>query len=95
MIVIVDSGSTKSDWIFVDRVGNKLFDKERTHGLNPEMLPEQKLRKSINESKRLKAERLNVSYLFFYGAGCGTERPRLMLKGCAGRILPKCKSYCQ
>lgn len=80
MIVIVDSGSTKSDWLFVDRAGNKLFDKERTNGLNPEMLSDQILRKSINESELIKAQRLNVSYLFFYGAGCGTEKPRLMLK---------------
>ncbi len=91
MIVIVDSGSTKSDWIFVDRAGNKLFDKERTHGLNPEMLPEAKLKKSINESKLIKAQRLNVSYLFFYGAGCGTERPRLMLKDVLEDYFPNAK----
>jgi len=34
MILIVDSGSTKSDWIAVDSNGNKLLEKIRTKGLN-------------------------------------------------------------
>jgi N-acetylglucosamine kinase-like BadF-type ATPase len=91
MIVLVDSGSTKSDWIFVDKTGKKLYDKERTNGLNPEMLSDRKLRKSINDSKLIKEQRLNVDYLFFYGAGCGTERPRLMLKEVLEEYFPNAR----
>ena len=36
MILIVDSGSTKSDWIAIDsKNGTYLFEKQRTKGLNP------------------------------------------------------------
>ena len=47
MILIVDSGSTKSDWIAVDSNGKQLLEKLRTKGLNPEILKEDKLVKTI------------------------------------------------
>ena len=53
MILIVDSGSTKSDWIAVDKNGNKLLEKIRTKGLNPAILSEQKLAKRIKKSTAL------------------------------------------
>ena len=80
MIVVVDSGSTKSDWIIVDNQGNQLFDKVRTPGLNPAILSEKKLIKNIKKSETLLAQKENIMHLFFYGAGCGTDKPRLMLK---------------
>ncbi len=81
MILIVDSGSTKCDWIAVDKEGNQLLEKMRTKGLNPAILPEKKLRKIIKKNKVLKANSENVTNVFFYGAGCGTERPNALLKG--------------
>ncbi len=80
MILIVDSGSTKSDWIAVDNNGNKLLEKIRTKGLNPAILSEKKLRKIILKNKDLKKNRDIVTHVYFYGAGCGTEKPVLMLK---------------
>ena len=85
MIVIVDSGSTKSDWIIADKDGNKLFEKIRTKGLNPAILSKDELKQYISESDTLMEQRTNVSHLFFYGAGCGTEIPAAMLK----RVLSK------
>lgn len=79
MIFIVDSGSTKCDWMAVDKNGNQLLEKIRTKGLNPAILPEKKLRKIINKSDELMAHKLDVSHVYFYGAGCGTEKPRLLL----------------
>jgi N-acetylglucosamine kinase-like BadF-type ATPase len=88
MIVIVDSGSTKCDWIFVDRAGNQLFGKIRTLGMNPAILTERKLSKILKDSKEIKKNRESVDNLFFYGAGCGTEKPRLMLKGVLEEFFP-------
>lgn len=79
MVLIVDSGSTKSDWLAVDKNGNKLMEKIRTKGLNPAILPEKKLTKIIKKTKELKANREEVTHVFFYGAGCGTEKPRTIL----------------
>ena len=80
MILIVDSGSTKCDWIAVDKDGNQLLEKMRTKGLNPAVLSERKLTKIIRKNKILKKNREKVSHVFFYGAGCGTDRPNALLK---------------
>ncbi|SFD05536.1 N-acetylglucosamine kinase [Algibacter pectinivorans] len=79
MILIIDSGSTKSDWLAVDSDGNKLMDKIRTKGLNPAILNEKKLQKRILKSKDLKANKDKVTHVFFYGAGCGTDNAKQLL----------------
>ncbi|MEO6347965.1 MAG: N-acetylglucosamine kinase, partial [Aquaticitalea sp.] len=80
MILIVDSGSTKADWISVDNNGKQLLEKIRTNGLNPEILKEKKLYKIIRKSEALMANKKDVTHVFFYGAGCGTENPKFLLK---------------
>ncbi|MFT5846281.1 N-acetylglucosamine kinase [Psychroserpens sp.] len=79
MILIVDSGSTKCDWIAVDGKGVQLQEKMRTKGLNPAILKEKKLKKIIRKSDELMDIKNQVSHVFFYGAGCGTEKPKAML----------------
>ena len=81
MILIVDSGSTKCDWIAVDKEGNQCFEKVRTKGLNPAILTEKKLKKTIKSSDVLMLHKKEVMHIFFYGAGCGTEKPKMLLKG--------------
>ena len=80
MILIVDSGSTKCDWISIDENGNQLLDKIRTKGLNPAILKEKKLYKIISKHPDLKKYKEEVTHVYFYGAGCGTEKPRLLLQ---------------
>ena len=80
MVLIVDSGSTKADWISVDNNGKQLLEKIRTLGLNPAILKEKKIYKIIKSSDELMQHRKDVTHIFFYGAGCGTEKPRLQLK---------------
>ena len=81
MILIVDSGSTKCDWIAVDLNGSQLQEKIRTKGLNPAILEKKKLKKIIRKSDELMTMRTAVSHVYFYGAGCGTENPKAMLSG--------------
>lgn len=80
MILIVDSGSTKCDWISVDNNGKQLLEKIRTSGLNPEILKEDKLYSIIRGSGELMTHKKDVTHVFFYGAGCGTENPRQLLR---------------
>ena len=80
MILITDGGSTKCDWIVVDNNGDQLQEKIRTKGLNPAILKDKKLKKIIRKSDELMTFNHKVTHVFFYGAGCGTENPRLMLK---------------
>lgn len=79
MILITDSGSTKCDWIALDNKGVQLF-KTRTGGMNPAILTVEQLQKRILESEELIECKDRVEQVFFYGAGCGTEQPRLALE---------------
>lgn len=80
MILIADSGSTKTDWVLTDG-GQKVL---RTQGMNPIHMAEQQM------SKILRAELLpqlgdNVSSIdavFFYGAGVRADMEEKM-----GRVL--------
>ena len=80
MILIIDSGSTKSDWISVELQSNQQVDKFKTKGLNPAIISEAEIFKIIQENSELTAIKSQVTHVFFYGAGCGTEKPRLLLK---------------
>ena len=50
MILIVDSGSTKTDWIALDKNGVELFSNQ-TLGLNPQMLSNEILNERIKNNK--------------------------------------------
>ncbi|NNC69939.1 MAG: N-acetylglucosamine kinase, partial [Flavobacteriaceae bacterium] len=80
MIFVVDSGSTKCDWIAVDKNGVQLFEKIRTKGLNPAILSPDELLGRIQENDMLRMNKDEVSELYFYGAGCGTDGPKLSLE---------------
>lgn len=79
MKIIVDSGSTKTDWIGIDDGGNKLFETQ-TLGLNPQVLTEYILEERIINNYDLYQVRKEVTKIYFYGAGCGTEPPNKLLK---------------
>ena len=83
MILITDGGSTKCDWIALNKNGELATNKIRTKGLNPAILEERKLRKILRKSKELNELKKEVTHVFFYGAGCGTDRPKETL----GQIL--------
>ena len=79
MILITDSGSTKCDWIAIDNDGNELF-KTRTKGMNPAILSVDQLQARLLESDDLVQSKDKVEKVYFYGAGCGTEKPRTALQ---------------
>lgn len=68
MILIADSGSTKTDWRLVDEGGNRLSSVV-TEGLNPYFLSEEKIAAIIEQKVLPSLEK--VEKIFFYGAGCG------------------------
>ncbi|NBW26991.1 MAG: N-acetylglucosamine kinase [Flavobacteriaceae bacterium] len=73
MKLLVDSGSTKADWISIDESGKILFTTQ-TLGLNPEVLNKEEIISRVNDRFDISLNKENVTHLFFYGAGCGTDR---------------------
>ncbi len=78
MKLLVDSGSTKADWIAIDDNGKVLFTSQ-TLGLNPEVLEKDQVISRLNDKFDISHNKDSVSHLYFYGAGCGTERMREFL----------------
>ncbi len=79
MILIADSGSTKTNWIAIDASGNEVF-KSETKGLNPTVFSFDTLKNRIQSNSSLMQINDKVDKIFFYGAGCGTEKPKEVLK---------------
>ena len=76
MIFIIDSGSTKCDWIAIDtETGEPIFEKQRTKGLNPAIISDTDAFNVIKANDIIYDNKLNVTHVYFYGAGCGTEKP--------------------
>ncbi len=72
MYLIVDSGSTKTDWYAVDAQGKVLFSTQ-TLGLNPQVLSSAILNERIINNYEIYSNRDVVTHLYFYGAGCGIQ----------------------
>jgi len=87
MILITDGGSTKCDWILLDQSGEVIL-KTRTKGLNPAVVPEENVRERILANQDLQPYVNKVTMLEFYGAGCGTKTPIMMLTKILTEIFP-------
>ena len=88
MILVVDSGSTKTDWISVNQNGDELFSTQ-TLGLNPQVLSSAILKERIINNFDLYQNRNKVTHLYFYGAGCGVESPQLRIRKVFKEIFTK------
>ena len=79
MKLIVDSGSTKADWIAIDDHGKILFTTQ-TLGLNPEILEGDQIIERLDDRFDIQQNKKLATHLYFYGAGCGTDRMKIVLK---------------
>lgn len=78
MKLLVDSGSTKADWIAIDDAGKVLFTTQSL-GVNPEVLGKDEIVSRLDDRFDISHNKKSVTHLYFYGAGCGTERMRSFL----------------
>ena len=78
MKLLTDSGSTKADWIAIDDDGKVLFTTQ-TLGLNPEVLGKEEIISRLDDKFDILHNRGKVTHLYFYGAGCGTDRMKKFL----------------
>ena len=90
MILITDGGSTKCYWILLDQTGDIVL-KTRTKGLNPAVVPEENVRERILANQDLQPYVNEVTVVDFYGAGCGTKTPIMMLTKILTEIFPAAK----
>lgn len=85
MLLIADSGSTKTDWRLVDDEGNTL-NSVQCKGLNPYFFTEAEIAQIIN--REILPLATNVDKVIFYGAGCGLPAKVDQVKSAIESVLP-------
>lgn len=80
MILIADSGSTKTQWILLDNF-KQVFETE-TIGFNPVNLSDKNIQKELNDILIPELEKVvtKVKTIYFYGAGCSSEEMQNRMK---------------
>ncbi len=87
MILIADSGSTKTDWTLVDKTGSN---RETFHtiGYNPYFIDTESIYYSLSENLLKDLDATKVSKVFFYGAGCSTPEKKDIVRKALVRSFP-------
>jgi len=67
MKLLADSGSTKCDWVLINGAEKEFF---KTIGLNPNIASPSLFLKAFEDALELRENKLNVTEIEFYGAGC-------------------------
>jgi hypothetical protein len=78
MRLIVDSGSTKADWIAIDDDGKVLFTTQ-TLGLNPEILESEQIIERLNDRFDIFKAKKGYHLFFFLRCRLCTDRMKLDL----------------
>lgn len=71
MILIADSGSTKSDWVAISKNSTIRYS---TVGINPYFHDEEFVFSAIKENQSLYSIGSKIEEVYFYGAGCSSEK---------------------
>ncbi|MDQ3048914.1 MAG: N-acetylglucosamine kinase [Bacteroidota bacterium] len=92
MILIADSGSTKTDWRVID--ANKKIHQFATQGINPYFQTEQEIAEIIRMEllPALSASALIIdSEIHFYGAGCAAESKKDIVRNALHEVFSSAK----
>ncbi|KAA6340909.1 hypothetical protein EZS27_011247 [termite gut metagenome] len=84
MILIADSGSTKTDWSIVEQ--GQFVRQICTKGINPYFQPEEEIGNEIEGSLLPQLESNVFDAVYFYGAGCTAEKAPIVSRIISKRI---------
>lgn len=85
MILLADSGSTKTDWSLIK--DGKLVQKISTKGTNPFFQSKEDIRMEIKEALMPQMPSTEVGELYFYGAGCAFPDKIAVVKEAIGEFI--------
>lgn len=72
MILLIDSGSTKSDWVRVNKQGQQV-EAYKTMGFNPFFHTSEVIEQEIRACQPLADIAQKIEEIYYYGAGCSQE----------------------
>jgi N-acetylglucosamine kinase-like BadF-type ATPase len=82
MILIAESGSTKTDWVFMNSEGE--VKRLQSEGINPFYQDSESI---YNKISFLKTES-TPDHIYFYGAGCANEEKNTIVKTALQKVFP-------
>ena len=77
MILIADSGSTKTNWYLKGKGRNGSFSCQ-TAGINPYYQTKEEIQEALSEASVVRRE--GIKHIFFYGAGCANPEKNAVLE---------------
>lgn len=78
MIILADSGSTKTTWCLIKECGRKLF--FNTEGYNPFFVDSTYIVSSLTKNLPQEVLLVDIKAVHFYGAGCFSEKSSIINK---------------
>src|SRR4051812_48367811 len=87
MILIADSGGSKTDWRLIRTNGT--IDQANSPGFNPYYQPIEDLKKNVHEVLLPKMDSESVNKIFFYGAGVSSLKNQLTIKSAFLEFFPE------
>lgn len=87
MILILECGSTKSDWTLMDASGKKITFSD--HGINPSTLPRDKVDQYIRQGSERLDPGYDISHIYHYGAGVSGFKQKALLSEMYEKYFPK------
>ncbi|MBN3581898.1 N-acetylglucosamine kinase [Algoriphagus aestuarii] len=85
MLLLADSGSTKTDWRLLDKSGDSVISL-KSKGLNPYFLSAEEIKKVLQD--KIKGHVSDVNKVVFYGAGCGHPAKAAELASVLDQVFP-------
>ncbi|MBC7745897.1 MAG: N-acetylglucosamine kinase [Flavobacterium sp.] len=86
MLLIVDSGSSKADWVLTNLSGDKQIE-FRTSGINPFFLSEKEIIKILYQTSVLETYVKEVKEIHFFGAGCSSPDKREVISDALSQVF--------
>ncbi|MDB5142090.1 MAG: N-acetylglucosamine kinase [Mucilaginibacter sp.] len=88
MILVADSGSSKTDWLLAVPQQEPL--QFKTGGLNPYFLTEKEMVKILqNQGTDLVAHTADITEIYFFGAGCSSPDRHEIVTNALSQLFPK------
>ncbi|MDO5510901.1 MAG: ATPase [Weeksellaceae bacterium] len=91
MIAIVDSGSTKSDWVVLENDFEEVF-RANTIGFNPYFINSEEIEQELRKNEDLMGVAERLEKVFFYGAGCSSESLRKVVQVAFDKVFVNAKN---
>jgi N-acetylglucosamine kinase-like BadF-type ATPase len=85
-ILIADSGSTKTEWVLVNKESKEFF---KSDGLNPYFRTHGQLSEAIKNGVKNSLKNARIDEIFFYGSGSGNESRKAILQNAIRENFPE------